>query len=58
MEIEATLDEGNIINDACGATISELVDSLIDGQTYVNIHSLDNPAGEIRGQIYLSDDDY
>jgi hypothetical protein len=62
VEIEATIDAGNIINDACGATIAELVDSFIEGQAYVNIHSEANPSGEIRGQIYPDydgdEDDY
>jgi hypothetical protein len=52
VEIEATLDENNIINNACGGTIAELVESFLDGRAYVNIHSADYPAGEIRGQIY------
>jgi hypothetical protein len=59
VEVEATIDEGNILNDACGGTIEELVDSFIEGRAYVNIHSADYPAGEIRGQIYqvIDDDD-
>lgn len=48
---KATLTEANIVNDACGATIAELVESMEDGDTYVNVHSAAHPAGEVRGQI-------
>jgi hypothetical protein len=51
VEIEATLKNGNIINPVCGATIADLVQSMLAGQTYVNVHSAANPAGEVRGQI-------
>lgn len=50
-EVKATLSDANIVNDACGATISELVDSMRAGEAYVNVHSAANPGGEIRGQI-------
>ncbi len=52
VEIEASLDDGSILNDACGATIAELVESMNLGRVYVNLHSARNPAGEVRGQIY------
>ena len=48
---KATLTDGSIVNAACGATISELVDSMRAGNTYINVHSIANPAGEVRGQI-------
>jgi hypothetical protein len=57
VKINATLSEGNIINDKCGATIAELVESMEDGDTYVNVHSPTNPSGEIRGQISNNSDD-
>ena len=37
--------------------IAELVDSMEAGDTYVNVHSIANPGGEIRGQISNNTDD-
>ena len=34
-----------------GTQLSDLVGAMNEGQTYVNIHTEQNPAGEIRGQI-------
>lgn len=55
VEVEATLTEANIVDPACGATLDELVESMRNGNTYVNVHSPAHPAGEIRGQIELRD---
>lgn len=57
VKIEGTLTDANIINTACGATIAELVQSMKDGNAYVNVHSVANPGGEIRGQIAEDDND-
>lgn len=54
-ETEAVVTDINIINDACGSTIAELTESMALGNTYVNVHSTDFPAGEVRGQIFLDD---
>lgn len=51
VRMEATLTDSNIINEHCGETIQELVESMLDGSVYVNVHSIDNPGGEIRGQV-------
>lgn len=51
VELEATISEANIVNTACGATLAELIQSMRDGNTYVNAHSPAHPGGEIRGQI-------
>ena len=34
-----------------GMTILDLVAQMEAGQTYVNVHTVENPGGEIRGQI-------
>jgi len=49
--ITATLNDGSIVNPACGATIAELVESMQMGDVYINVHSTDHPSGVIRGQI-------
>lgn len=51
IEVKATFDGDNIVNTVCGATIAELVESMESGDAYVNVHSTQNPGGEIRGQI-------
>lgn len=57
VKFRGTLTDVNIVDDACGTTIAELVDAIMDGDTYVNVHSLANPSGEVRGQIMGKDDD-
>lgn len=52
IEVKATLTEANIVNPACGATLEELVESMREDNTYVNVHSPEHPGGEIRGQIH------
>jgi hypothetical protein len=56
VEVEATLYDGNIKPTACGTTVSEVVNSMLAGDVYVNIHSAANPGGEIRGQVVLDSD--
>ena len=51
VEIKATLTDASVLPTDCGTTIAELLDAMRAGDTYVNIHSAGNPAGEIRGQI-------
>ena len=41
----------NIVNNACGSTMEALRDSIAAGNTYVNVHSVANPGGEVRGQL-------
>ena len=50
--IRLTLNDRNIINPVCGNSISELVQSFRAGLAYVNVHSVTNQGGEVRGQIY------
>jgi hypothetical protein len=43
--------QANIVNPACGTTLVELAQSMKDGKTYANVHTVAHPGGEIRGQI-------
>jgi CHRD domain len=60
----ATLTDDNIIlgvtpSETCPhtiATLADLVDAIIAGDAYVNVHSDLNQAGEVRGQLELDDD--
>ena len=46
-----TFTDANITNTSCGSTLAELAQSMRDGNTYANVHTVANPGGEIRGQI-------
>ena len=50
--MQGTFDFSNI-NLASGITWSLLLDPMRHGNTYVNVHTTGNPAGELRGQIRL-----
>lgn len=50
-QLRATLTDDSIINPACGTNIAELVDAILDGNVYLNVHSTDYPGGVVRGQV-------
>ena len=38
------------------ATLADLREAIIAGDAYVNVHSVLNPAGEVRGQLESDED--
>ena len=55
-QINGTLSQGNITSDILQGNldnkqVSDLLSLMQKGQLYVNIHTLPNPDGEVRGQI-------
>jgi CHRD domain len=58
-QMSGVLAKGNITSDTfqgpmAGKQISDLITAMQNGETYVNIHTQQNPDGEIRGQITVS----
>jgi hypothetical protein len=46
-----TVTADNLEGPMAGSQLSDLIDAMNNGQAYVNIHTEQNPDGEIRGQI-------
>jgi len=44
----------NLVGTLAGQDMSALIDAMIAGGAYVNVHTLQYPPGEIRGQIKLN----
>ncbi|MFD1040122.1 CHRD domain-containing protein [Virgibacillus byunsanensis] len=49
--IEGTITAGDLVGPLTGRPLSTLIDLMRKGKTYVNAHTVQNPDGEIRGQI-------
>lgn len=47
----ARLTDANIVNPACGTTLADVLASMQAGMTYVNVHTVAHPPGEVRGQL-------
>ncbi|MDJ0792237.1 MAG: CHRD domain-containing protein [Acidimicrobiia bacterium] len=51
-DVDGILQRGTITaSDLASGTMADLAQAMRDGTTYVNVHTVANPAGEIRGQI-------
>jgi hypothetical protein len=48
---EGTITADDLVGPLVGNPLQTLVDMIEAGNTYVNVHTTDNPGGEIRGQI-------
>jgi CHRD domain len=48
---KGTITSADLVGPLEGATLSELIDEMEAGNTYVNVHTAEHPGGEIRGQI-------
>lgn len=48
---EGTFTAANLVGPLAGRPLSDLVDAMRAGNTYVNVHTTQFPPGEIRGQI-------
>ncbi len=49
---EGTITAANLRGPLSGMTLDDLVAQMAAGNTYVNVHTVANPGGEIRGQIH------
>ena len=47
----ATITDANVVNTQCGATLADIFEQARIGNVYVNAHSVEHPAGVIRGQL-------
>jgi len=51
---QGTITEKDLTGPMQGKTFQELAGAVLTGQTYVNVHTVKNPNGEIRGQIIVN----
>lgn len=49
--VRGVLTRSNLIGPLDGKPLSDLIKEIRNGNTYVNVHTIQNPDGEIRGQI-------
>jgi hypothetical protein len=50
---KGTITEADLTGPMQGKTFADLAAAVLGGQTYVNVHTVANPNGEIRGQIVI-----
>lgn len=49
---EGTITADDLVGTLAGQTLEDLLDQIKAGNTYVNVHTTQNPGGEVRGQIH------
>ena len=55
-EVQGTITAAQLVGPLAGQPLSALVAQIRAGNTYVNIHTIANPAGACRGQIMADED--
>jgi hypothetical protein len=48
---EGTITAADLVGPLAGHDLTDLLNEIASGNTYVNIHTTQNPGGEIRGQV-------
>jgi hypothetical protein len=48
---EGTITEDDLVGGLAGESLEVLIEEIKAGNTYVNVHTSQNPGGEVRGQI-------
>jgi hypothetical protein len=46
-----TITDADLVGPLTGMTMADLIEAIEAGDTYVNVHTSRNPAGEVRGQL-------
>lgn len=49
-----TITDANLVGPLADMTLADLLAEMRAGNTYVNVHTQQNPGGEIRGQIFVA----
>lgn len=53
VDLSSGINGNRIMGTITGATVTnDLINAMLKGETYINVHTAANPGGEIRGQIY------
>jgi len=48
---QGVITDGDLIGPLAGMSLDDLIEAFEDGLAYVNVHTVANPVGEIRGQL-------
>jgi len=49
---EGTITAADLVGSLAGGSIGDLIDQMMAGNTYVNVHTVAHGSGEVRGQIH------